>query len=389
MAHLSSLVSRAAPIVVDTLLIGGGTAATRVVHELAERGFAGKLFVVAKGEHWQDALPRDFRLGQSRQALTMFPMVEFHDPKGKMTNEELRRENISIAIQAAEKLPDVDGEETTVVRVMRTAQQRYTTHCENGIQIVSRQVIVSTGEGVERTLRDSGVTYEKEPPDKRRGLNEVITARQAMKMDPEFWRGKKVAFYGGGATAAFCLERLMGLGIPVGDIVWLGEHFKDANPAGRNDAVMEWMKERRVEGKMTALKFNGDETPPEGERGLECQVDVKSDPSGLMKGPVKVDVVVCATGQNPFSDVAAQAILGQLAQELKPCTGPNGGAFAQNGDGLFVTVTSMAHEQGYREIITKEMYTRLDPENHVRVGAQVARLSAQDAAAAAVAEFKQ
>lgn len=366
------------PILARNVVVGGGLAAGRILAGLSRSPDSGKVLVIAKDLPWMAKFPRHFEMGQSRKDLQLTPFQG--DPyylKQKMLAGDFMRQLVDLQTKAVENLSaESDALETDLLRVSRHGRQLLL-HCEDGNQVLADRVFIATGVGPERSLQDSGVVFLNAIPDKRRVFGEVNTAIRSMEREAEYWRGKSVAVYGGGPTAAWVVE--MAMAHALHDLQWISrDGFKAANPFGRNSETLALTTKHQETAALIKLRYIGDGDVPPLQDGLELTLD-----KGGKEEHMSTDIVICATGSNPLAATGIKTVLGDLYGELEPYRGKQGGVFATLKDrSLYVVSSALTKE--FQAKIEAYSYPVLNPENHVVAGIQVTSLSARAAVDAAM-----
>jgi hypothetical protein len=178
--------------------------------------------------------------------------------------------------------------------------------------LLAKQVIVCSGPGPERLpetdLFEGGVEGLKKlrytKGDENSDAHLIFTALEFLPPDIKFKPEMNVLVYGGAATAAWVVEKILDIGCRV---IWLARPsseerkkdnpFLDANPAGRNQRVMDLMSESRCIGTMQKIKADRSK---QGKQVLRVEFSaLKLQHSGYTFSPGFAwcwDKMVCAIG---------------------------------------------------------------------------------------------
>jgi hypothetical protein len=361
---------------VGTAVVGGGVGAATILSGLSKSNSLGPVMVISSRLPWAANVPRLMPLGQSRGGLNLgtYPL-ESDVSKRLVTAEIYMRDLIDYQMRAVANLPDgSDALEADALHIQREGREMLVT-CSDGSLVRATRVFFAAGVGPERTLAASGVNFDNSISPKRQVYNEVTTAIQSMGRSPQSWKDKFVTVYGGGATAAWVAEVVMGYSI--GNLLWVSTGgFGTANPGGRNTEILSLTKKSQVQGTIHRLSYtgNGDAPPEHGGLRLQLKVDER-----VMTA--ESDIVVCATGSDPMAPTGVRSVLsGGLYQELQPRIGRFNGVFAATPDSmLYVVSSALVGDKAIREQIERRTFPILNPENHVIAGSTVTGISALNA----------
>ena len=324
---------------------------------------------------WFSSFPREWRLGQSRRALSP-PGAEFWDPRGKRTAEEQVRQMISEATEAVMKFPSdqLGYIQASVTSVNKLGPKNCVVRYSNNYLQPCERVVICSGVGPEKDLTASGVKFLNSPTGPRVLLYEATTALKAMEQGSKWFAGKRLAIYGGGATAAWMGEAAFLWGGEVG--AWLSPNgFAGANPGGRNNDIMDWTEHVRHEGKINMITFEGDTAYG---RGLLANVQLGR---AKTKADWNFDAIIAATGADPLAPTGIQSVLGLGYQSLKPIhLGNPAGLIAVDDDGtIIVTSPALAADPTWSGDFGP-VFANLETENQIAAGIRVTELSAEAAA---------
>jgi hypothetical protein len=248
--------------------------------------------------------------------------------------------------------------------------------CLDGTVVDAEQVVFCGAAGPERQLQDSGVVLLNHPTSRRAAQKEVTTALQTLEI-PGYYKDKRVLLYGGSATAAWMAEIAIQGGCR--DLRWGSVNgFDNADPTGVNGDIMRITKSSRYKTKLNSLEYLGelDQVPDDGE-GLEITELLTS--SSKMNTE-RFDVVVCATGQNPYASTGVYNIFSKtMINRLTPVVMNNGGVVAYT-PGLIIGGPCVASMEEFGRAIENNTFPLLERQNHIKVGYAVSVMAGEAAA---------
>jgi len=367
-----------------TAIIGQGPQAAGALKMLARNKWKQDTVVITGGPSWIQIFQADHIMGQSARGLNQLSNTDRSQLSPMPNLVRTAQKDISEAYCSVLQF-DAEVElsciESSLVRADRYGPG-WRLSCLDGTVVDAEQVVFCGGAGPERQLQDSGVVLLNHPTSRRAAQKEVTTALQTLEI-PGYYKDKRVLLFGGGATAAWMAEIAIQGGCS--DLRWGSFNgFSNADPTGVNGEIMRLTKSSRYETKLKSLEYLGDldQVPDDGE-GLEI---IEFLTSSSKMNTERFDVVVCATGQNPYASTGVYNIFSKtMLNRLTPVVMNNGGVVAYT-PGLIIGGPSVASMEEFGRAIKNNTFPLLEQQNHIKVGYAVSVMAGEAAAEKLLAE---
>ena len=321
-------------------LCGQGPAAAMSLRTVLRGGFKQTTALLSGDPSWCQVFPGNHIMGQPARSLNQLSDTDRSQLSSMPGFVSTAQKDISDAYVSSVFQSDSEQlvlVESPLVRADRSGSGWYLS-CLDETVVEAEQVVFCGGAGPERQLQDSGVVLLNHPTSRRAAQKEVTTALQSLEI-PDFFKGKRVLLYGGGATGAWLAEIIIQGGCR--ELRWGSVNgFANADPTGVNAEIMRLTQSSRYVTELKSLKYLGDlDQVPDEREGLEITEFVTS--SSKMSTE-SIDIVVCATGQNPYARTGVFNVFSiQMINRLKPVVMNNGGVIGYT-PGLIVAGPSVA-----------------------------------------------
>jgi hypothetical protein len=342
----------------EQVIVGAGSSALTFLYAAArgsEKGFASKkTLVIGEEDLWQGAQKgasgdqpnaKGFEMGQPADLL--YPLNQSAAPTGNVSYLQTSKYNQSVDTLKQQVTADAEKRGATlqflrdrVTHIKRFGQRFSISTAKFTEKHTARQVIIASGAGPNQSLATMNVTVEHKDRLENKGgrtYPEVIDGESYVKWHPNK-EGLRVLVYGPAPTAAWAAAHALYSKPSL--MMWMARSsFKDANPAGRNSAVILHASEHNcmfvgtvqsidvtanAQGPRLNVKYGASATKADTGIPLRTEGDSPFKKAGKINvvdddGELLFDQFVYATGADPTGKPGpAQILEDSLRNELVP-----------------------------------------------------------------------
>jgi hypothetical protein len=364
-------------IKVNIAIVGQGPQSAGALKVLSEKKFSKKTVVIASDLSWIHRFPSNHIMGQSAKMLNQLSLIDTSQLSPMPNFVQTSQRDVSEANMRS--VFNWEGDELSCVASQLLKADRYgegwSLSCADGTIVDCNMVVYCGGPGPDRTLQDSGVIVKNKPSIRRTIQKEIATALESLEIR-DYFKGKKVLIYGGGATACWIAELAILGGCSV--LRWGSLNgFAGADPTGVNGEIMKLTKDSRYETKLDEVTYLGNLEQIPDYPGLEIVETLKS---SKKTNKDQFDLIVCATGQNPYAETGVFSVFSKtMINKLKPIIMPEGGVIGYAEPGLIIGGPSLSTMPDFSSAIENFTFPILAQQNRIKVGYAVSVMAGQAA----------